>query len=255
MIEGIVALKAIVVGGWFALLFLAERAAPYAPAPRNAGRLMRNGGLWLLMTFSSPLVVLPVTAFAAAHPLWARPALFTGPVALLADFVVLDCWAYFVHRAYHEIAPMARLHRPHHLDERLDTTSAVRFHPGEVILSAFLRSLPVVLLAIPFSHVVIFEIALLIGSIFHHSNIRIPGAIEQPLSRVIVTPSIHFVHHHATRADTNSNYAAIFSAWDRLFGTGNKALRAPDMKIGLAGASDQPFMRLLLSPFMRGGLR
>ncbi len=255
MIESIVALKAVIVGVWFALLFVAERVAPWSSTPRGPQRLVRNGGLWLLMTLATPFVVIPVTAYAAGHALWARPASLQGMPALLADFIVLDFWAYWAHRAYHEIGLLARFHRPHHLDERLDTTSAVRFHLGEVIISAFLRALPIVLFAMPFVHVVIFEIGLLMGAIFHHSNIRLAPSVERPLSWLIVTPSIHFIHHHAVRADTNSNYAGVFSVWDRLFGTSNTALRAPDMKIGLAGAADQPFMRLLISPFRRGGLR
>ncbi len=246
--DAIIANKAWIGGAVFAALFIAERLAPAALAPRGKSRLLRNAGLWLLLTALSPSIVLPLTSLAAEHPLWSRPRQFDG-LTLLADLIVLDFWAYWVHRAYHEIAPMRRLHRVHHLDEHLDTTSAVRFHPGEVALSAVLRMAPIALLAIPFSHVVIFETALLAASFFHHSNVRLPRTIEKAAASIIVTPSIHWVHHHAVPADTNSNYAAILSVWDRVFGTRSPTRRTPDMKIGLQGVEDKSLSGLLCAPF------
>ncbi len=249
--EAIVANKAWIGAGVFAFLFVAERVAAAAPTATGVRRLVRNGALWAILLALSPLIVLPMTAFAAAHPLWTRPEIWPLPATLLVDFVALDCWAYWVHRGYHEIRPMWRLHRVHHIDQHLDSTSAVRFHPGEVALSALLRMAPIVVLAIPFVHVVIFETALLAASLFHHSNWRLPPALERAVSFVIVTPSIHWVHHHAVPEDTNSNYAPILSLWDRLFRTRSPSVRTQDMKIGLAGVEDKSPVGLLLAPFRR----
>ena len=244
----VVGLKSALVGAWFAALFVGERLLPSAPRPDARGRLVRNGVLWLLLLIASPLIVLPLTAFTSAHPLWVRPEL--GWPALIVDLVLLDCWSYWLHRAYHEAPLLWRLHAPHHLDEHLDSTTAVRFHPGEVVLSAILRLVPIVLLSIPFTHVVVFEAVLLAGSLFHHSNLRLPARFEGALSRVIVTPSIHWVHHHADWRDTNSNYAAILSLWDPLFGTRSLSVRSREMRIGLEGLEDRPFFGLLLAPFL-----
>ncbi|MFZ5617191.1 MAG: sterol desaturase family protein [Pseudomonadota bacterium] len=252
--DAVIANKAWIGAGAFALLFALERARAAAPAPPNIARLAKNGVLWALLVVLSPLIVLPLTAFAAAHPLWSRPAGWPSSAMLLADLVIFDLWAYWAHRAYHEVPFMRRFHRIHHLDERLDTTSAVRFHPGEVAISAVLRMAPIVVLSIPFAHVVLYETALLAGSLFHHSNVRLPAAFERALSRVIVTPSIHWVHHHAVRADTNSNYAAVFSLWDIVFGTRSRTVRTPEMKIGVEGAADAPVLSLLFAPLRRGGL-
>lgn len=247
--DAIIVNKAYIGLSVFAALFLAERVAAAAPAP-GAARLVRNGILWALLALLSPLIVLPLTAFAAEHSLWRRPSL--DPLAMVVlDIILLDLWSYWLHRAYHEVGLMRRFHRVHHLDEHLDTTSAVRFHPGEVALSALLRMVPIMLLAVPFAHVVIFETALLAASLFHHSNVRLPAAFERGLSRVIVTPSIHWVHHHAVPRDTNSNYAAILSLWDPLFGTRSATKRTPEMKIGLEGVEDESATLLLLAPFRR----
>lgn len=249
-IESVVLIKTWVVAFWFSAIFIAERVVPAAPPPEGVGRLMMNGALWLIVLLISPLIVLPLTAFASAHALWARPDIAPGWATLLIDIVLLDCWTYWVHRAYHRIPLMWRLHEPHHLDEHLDTTSALRFHAGEVALSALLRMAPITLLAIPFGHVVIFETLLLSGAIFHHSNLRLPAGLERALSRIIVTPSIHWVHHHAIRSDTDSNYSGILSLWDPVFGTKSPSMRALDMKIGVEGLGEKPFFQLLASPFM-----
>lgn len=251
--ESIIANKALIAGASFGILFAAERLHAASAPSGGWRRLLTNGALWACLLILSPLIVLPLIAFAAEHALWRRPAGWPHWPALIADIVLLDLWAYWLHRAYHEAPVMRRFHRVHHLDEHLDTTSAVRFHPGEVALSALFRMVPITLLAIPFAHVVLFETALLAASFFHHSNVRLPGAIERFLSRVIVTPSIHWVHHHAVAADTNSNYAAVFSIWDPVFGTRSRTRRTPEMKIGIEGAIDIPLGPLLLAPFTGRG--
>ncbi|MEK7266599.1 MAG: sterol desaturase family protein [Pseudomonadota bacterium] len=245
----VIANKALIGAGVFASLFIVERIAAAAPSAPDPSRLVRNGVLWVLLLILSPVIVLPLTAFATEHPLWRRPDLLLNPAAIIADLIVLDLWTYWLHRAYHEVPLMRRFHRVHHLDQHLDTTSAVRFHPGEVAISALFRMAPITLLAIPFSHIVMFETALLAASLFHHSNVRLPAAIERALSRIIVTPSIHWVHHHAVPADTNSNYSAILSLWDRLFHTRARTVRTPAMKIGLEGVEDKSLIGLLLAPF------
>jgi len=207
--ESIVANKALIGAAAFAIMFAVERFRAASAPLGGWRRLLKNGILWAFLLVLSPAIVLPLTAFAAEHALWRRPASWPYLPALIADMILLDFWSYWLHRSYHQVGAFWRLHRVHHLDNHLDTTSAVRFHPGEVALSVLLRMVPITLLAIPFANVVVFEAALLVAAIFHHSNIRLPAGFERPLSRIVVTPSIHWVHHHAIRRDTNSNYAAI----------------------------------------------
>ena len=170
----------------------------------------------------------------------------------MADLVLLDFWIYWWHRANHELPWLWRFHQVHHLDELLDTTSAVRFHFGEVLLSALARGGAIILLAVPLTSVLLFEALLLIGTLFHHSDARLPPRLEAALARVIITPSIHWVHHHAVRADTDSNYGTIFSFWDPLFRSKSRTRRFLTMPIGVEGRRERPLLRLLVTPFERG---
>ncbi len=254
----LIAYKGAVVAGWFVLLFIVERWRPAEslPADLAAGRqvwrrLGRNAGLWLINAALSPLVVLPLTAGAAALGAGLRPEWWAGWPAVIGDILLLDLLIYWWHRFNHEAPLLWRFHRVHHLDRFLDSTSALRFHFGEVLLSALARAGAIMLLGVPFVSVLLFETLLLAATIFHHSNLRLPRRIEQHLSRVVITPSIHWVHHHARRSDTDSNYGTLFSFWDRLFGSRSPAVRYPAMAIGVEGEAEQPLPALLVRPFRR----
>jgi sterol desaturase/sphingolipid hydroxylase (fatty acid hydroxylase superfamily) len=238
---------------WLAALFLAERLRPAASWPADLApwpRLARNAGLYFVNIGLSPILVLPIAAWASAHALPWRPAWWSGWPAVLADVVLLDFLIYWWHRANHVAPFLWRFHEVHHLDRFLDTTSAVRFHFGEVLLSALARGAVVLVLNIPFVSVLASEAVVLCAAIFHHSNLRLPGRLERALARLVVTPSIHWVHHHRVRRDTDSNYGTLFSFWDPLFGSRSATARTPDMPIGVERREEAGFLRLLARPFV-----
>jgi sterol desaturase/sphingolipid hydroxylase (fatty acid hydroxylase superfamily) len=251
-IEQLLAWKGVAVGVWFTLLFFGERWRP-AAVPHLAepplNRLSRNAALWAGNTLLSLLVVVPASAWAATQALDWRPLWWSGAGGLVADLVLLDVLIYWWHRANHVVPLLWRFHAVHHLDRFLDTTSAVRFHAGEVLLSALARGAIIVLTAIPLASVLAFEALVLMAAIFHHSNLRLPPALEVALSRLVVTPSIHWVHHHRLRADTDSNYGTILSLWDRLFASRSSHARSPDMPIGVEAREEEAVLGLLAAPF------
>jgi len=253
----LLAWKGAAVAIWLAVFFLAERLRPAAPLPAAVGRplhrLARNGLLWGINTLLSPLIVLPATVWAAAHGLDWRPAWWDGPPGLLLDLLLLDFLTYWWHRANHVVPFLWRFHEVHHLDATLDTTTALRFHFGEVLLSAGARAAAIVLLDVPLLSVVAFETLILVATIFHHSNLALPPGLEQALARIVVTPSIHWVHHRARRSDTDSNYATVLSLWDPIFASRSPTPRRPDMAIGVEGGREEPLAQLLLRPLYKAG--
>lgn len=228
-----------------------ERLFPVAKWVGGLWRVLRNFGLAGINAVLSPLIVLPITQFASGHAWEWRPDVWTGGWFILLDLMLLDCWIYWWHRVNHILPILWRFHEVHHLDDTLDVSSAVRFHFGEVFLSSLVRAGVIVLLNIPFTSVVLFEVVVAVSAIFQHSNVRLPHWLERPLSWIFVTPSIHWVHHHAIRRDTDSNYAAILSVWDRLFGSRSTTIRKPDMQIGVQGMRDRTGVELVARPFRR----
>jgi sterol desaturase/sphingolipid hydroxylase (fatty acid hydroxylase superfamily) len=253
--DGLLAWKGAAVGAWLALLFAAERVAPASPLSPTvvAGRWRRVGRNLAFFVISAGVslgIVVPVSAWAAAHGLWSRPAWAAGGLGLALDLLLLDGLIYWWHRANHELPFLWRFHEVHHLDRFLDTTTALRFHFGEVILSALARAGVILVFAIPLSSVLVFETLVLAAAIFHHSNIRLPQGLERALALIVVTPSIHWVHHHRVRGDTDSNYSTILSLWDGLYGSRSATRRTAGMEIGVQGREERSLPGLLVEPWL-----
>ncbi|MEM7073108.1 MAG: sterol desaturase family protein [Pseudomonadota bacterium] len=249
--------KAAIIAGFFLLIFLFERYLPAAKRPfswtRHDGmRIMRNLGFGGLNAVLAPLIILPVSAFAVMHHLGLRPETWQGGWFILIDILILDLLIYGWHRANHQIEFLWRFHQVHHLDRFLDTTSAVRFHFGEVILSALMRIPILMLFDISFTSVVIYETVLFTSAIFQHSNLALPIKLERWLNWILVTPRWHWMHHHRIQRDTDSHYGNLLTLWDRIFCSLASGERRLDMPIGLAGSKgDAGFLELLKLPFKR----
>ena len=139
-------------------------------------------------------------------------------LAGIAAFVVLDFIVWLEHVASHRIPLLWRIHRMHHADTGFDVTTALRFHPLEIVLSMVWKALVIVLLGAPVLAVLVFEIVLNGMAMFNHSNVRLPLGLDRVMRMLVVTPDMHRVHHSSLRRETDSNYGFNLSIWDRLFG-------------------------------------
>jgi sterol desaturase/sphingolipid hydroxylase (fatty acid hydroxylase superfamily) len=143
----------------------------------------------------------------------------------------------------------------HHTEIDFDTTSGVRFHPLEVLLSMGIKIGAVFVLGIAALAVVLFEILLNATSLFNHGNVRLPQPVDRVLRFFVVTPEMHRVHHSVIIRETNSNFGFNFPWWDRLFGTYRSVPAAghEGMTIGLSHFRDPAELtlpRLLALPFI-----
>ena len=137
------------------------------------------------------------------------------PISLL----ILDFIIYWQHRLFHAVPMFWRLHRMHHTDIEFDFTTAIRFHPIEIILSILLKLVVILLLGVPAIAVMLFEIILSSSALFNHSNIKLSKSIDKVLRLFIVTPDMHRVHHSVYQKETDSNFGFNIPWWDRIFGT------------------------------------
>lgn len=172
---------------------------------------------------------------------------------VLLSLLLLDLiGAYLIHLLEHKTKWMWRFHLIHHTDTYVDTTSANRHHPGESIFRAVFTSIAILICGAPFGVVMLYQSMSALLSQFNHANIRLPKAIDMPLSFLIVTPGMHRVHHHHVQPYTDCNYGNVFAAWDRLFGT-YKYIPPEDIVFGI-DTHPQPkehsdIMNLLKIPF------
>ena len=161
----------------------------------------------------------------------------------ILGFVLLDLAIYFQHVYSHKWTLLWRFHRVHHLDLDLDVTSAVRFHPIEILYSGVFKVLIILFLGINPESVLAFEIVLSSMAIFNHANLHIPAALDKVLRFFVVTPQMHIIHHSVERFESDTNFGFNFSCWDFLFKTYRKAFSSSGL-IGQKGFEDIQHQRL-----------
>jgi len=233
-------------GAMLALMAAWEVAAPRRGLSLPKGRRwFANLGITLLNVVMVralfPTAAVGV-ALAAGERNWGLFNALTvpAPLAFVLSFIALDFVIWIQHIAFHRVPLLARLHRMHHVDLDFDVTTGLRFHPVEIVLSLLLKFAAVLALGAPAAAVLLFELALNLGSLFNHGNVRMPRAIDRALRWLVVTPDMHRVHHSIVPEEINSNYGFFLSWWDRLFGTYNAAPRAGHdaMTIGVRDTRD-----------------
>lgn len=175
-------------------------------------------------------------------------------LTIASCIILLDAAIYFQHRIFHLLPWLWRLHRMHHTDPDFDVTTALRFHPLEILLSMLIKIAVVVVLGAPALAVLLFEILLNATAMFNHGNVRLPVGVDRYLRLLIVTPDMHRVHHSVRPVETNSNFGFNLSCWDRLFGSyrAQPAAGHARMQIGLESfrhPRELKWYRLLSQPF------
>jgi sterol desaturase/sphingolipid hydroxylase (fatty acid hydroxylase superfamily) len=173
---------------------------------------------------------------------------------IIVSVIVLDLIAYGVHRLYHRVPFLWRFHRAHHSDLDIDATTSLRFHLGEVLITTGIKGLTVLGLGISPVAFLISETVTLAAGLFSHGNLRLPRSLEPRLRLAIVTPTMHWIHHSCRPAEHNTNLGAVFSGWDRLFGTYFMGVQQSQIKFGLdeyPALSDVSLLRFYRIPFDR----
>lgn len=211
-----------------------------APHARYRGSVRTNLGLWgvnlLVVGLACGACACAVARFAEQTglglfnviqaPLWAR---------VVATVVALDFVSYGWHRANHVLPALWRFHAVHHSDPSFTVSTALRFHPGELLLSLPLRLAAVVAIGASPAAVVAFEAMFALSNYVVHGDIDLPSWLERRLGRAFVTPALHRLHHARNPTDREHNYGTIFVVWDRLLGTHRASDSTVRVDVGLRG--------------------
>lgn len=243
----------LIMGGWEVLF---ERKKQVDSKPK---RWLNNLGLVavdnLILQFG--FIMLPVTfaAFAQSKgmgifnhlslPVWAN---------WIAAVIILDFIIYIQHVVFHFVPNLWRLHQVHHSDLDIDVTTAIRFHPIEIILSLLVKLTAVAAFGFSPGAVLFFEVILNAAAMFNHANIFIPAPIDRFIRLFLVTPDMHRVHHSVIKKETNSNFGFSLPWWDRICGTYQAQPTAghDNMVIGLKQYNNpKSLIQLLIMPFMK----
>ncbi|MBA3888297.1 MAG: sterol desaturase family protein [Acidobacteria bacterium] len=237
-------LLAIIVGGAFAAILVAERRRPLRREVEGKfSRLPRNLAIAGLSAAALQLaeapVAMPLAGAVHKRRIGLLPRLgLPGWLETLAAVTLLDYTLYLWHILTHRVPGLWRFHVVHHADLDLDASTALRFHFGEMTLSVPYRAAQIAAIGVSPRALSIWQTALIVSILFHHSNIRLPIALERWLCRVVVTPRMHGIHHSVVGDETDSNWSSGLAVWDWLHGTVRLNVPQEAIDIGVPGLSD-----------------
>jgi sterol desaturase/sphingolipid hydroxylase (fatty acid hydroxylase superfamily) len=180
-----------------------------------------------------------------------------GPyyIKFFLSLILLDLTIYWQHRLFHKIPFLWKLHSVHHADLDFDTTTGIRFHTLEIVLSFAIKWVFVFIFAPPLLAIFVFEIVLNLSSMFNHMNVLLPEKMDKLIRKGIVTPNMHRIHHSIEVKEQNKNFGFNLSIWDHLFKSYlEKSRFQENIPIGLSYAQDEKMtvriLDLLKFPFL-----
>ena len=173
---------------------------------------------------------------------------------IFISFLMLDFLYYLSHVIVHYVPLFWRLHKIHHADQHVTAFSSLLHHPFETVFTGAFITAFVVVLGLPVLVYLNFGVALALHAVFAHANVALPTKLDRLLRFFIVTPDVHRTHHSQSLSEGNSNFGAMFTIWDRLFGTYIDQTQEPvsTLSMGLPAHSKPTaftMKELLLFPF------
>ncbi len=228
----------------FVVLSAVELNCPKRKLPLKQLRrsYQTNIGLFIFNSFAvSLLSATPLLMLAERYSERGLLSYISDPAwKALLSFLLLDLLLYFWHRASHSFDGLWMFHKVHHNDPYLNVSTAFRLHIVELLIITALKSTYIILLGANTTMVLANETLLALFIMFHHTNISFRS--EKRLAQIIITPYLHRAHHSTERNEHDTNYGAVFSIWDRLFGT---LAELEPVAIGIKNSSPQTVLGLM----------
>lgn len=206
------------VPGFIALMIIemiwARRNAPEKYEPRDTLTSLAlgtgstvAGALTGALTFALAMWVYEFRLFDIGWQWW----------AWIACFVLDDLAYYWVHRCGHRIRWMWASHVNHHSSQHYNLSTALRQTWTGFIAVNFLFRLPLVFVGFHPAMILFSGAVNLIYQFWIHTEAI--GKLPRWFEYLFNTPSHHRVHHATNPRYLDANYAGVFMAWDRMFGS------------------------------------
>jgi alkylglycerol monooxygenase len=187
------------------------RGMPSVTLPASVGNLSAGLGTIVIGLFLGPaLILLYDWAFRNfALVTWSEGSWQPWVLAL----VLADFGHYWHHRFDHRVAVCWAVHGVHHQPEQMNYTVAMR-HAWFSDLYSFPFYVWLPLAGVPTTHFFICTTILSFHALITHTEqFKFPGL------GFLVTPQSHVLHHARNGPYLDKNFGAMFSVWDRLFGS------------------------------------
>lgn len=160
--------------------------------------------------------------------------LFTLPnqwFILFFCYIVYDLIWWLVHYLSHNVRFFWCIHGVHHTPEEMNFSVSVRGSLFDFLISPHIIIWLPILGFHPFM-IYIVEITARLYGVFTHANDNFFKKTPF-LDKIFITPHLHRVHHSRNPLYVDTNYANMFSFWDRLFGTYQEEIKEVKPKYGV----------------------
>ncbi len=149
-------------------------------------------------------------------------------VLFIIGFLISDFVGYLTHRfLYHK--KLWILHRMHHESKVVRWHSSFRFNPLELAITTCFIYVVYSLIGIP--KYLFYDLVILNYFINYMAHSELPIG-NKTIEKFLVTPNYHRIHHSVELKNQKSNYAGVFTIWDRMFGTVNLTA-SKKLKLGI----------------------
>jgi ornithine lipid hydroxylase len=163
--------------------------------------------------------------------------------------VVSELGLYLSHRWFHRWRPLWRVHSIHHSAKRLYWLNSTRNHPIDALVSVIIAVAPLLVLGAGEPLLALYGASVGVHLLLQHSNVDLRlGALNWLISGA----ELHRWHHSRKLTEFNSNYGAVLTVWDLVFGTYHRPTdRLPDPDVGVDAIDGVPdgYLRQLIHPF------
>lgn len=189
---------------------------------------------------------------AGVHPPSSQMRTWMGALPMYLQsalaFIFMDFSSYWIHRAYHRFQFLWSFHVFHHTSEHLDWLSTLRLHPVSQMFNTALMALVLLLASFSVQSIIVSNIVIGLAAVVAHANVRWTfGAF----GKIFVSPVFHQWHHahpDNSKNETATNYGAVLSIWDKIFGTAARPAVSPPAQFGVNEAIGSNLWSRLLYP-------
>lgn len=186
----------------------------------------------------------------------------------LLSVIAVDLGVYLSHRAQHNIPILWEFHKVHYSAEKMTPMTLFRMHPVDLFVTAITTS---VLGGLAFAGLFyltgeepqaltlfglnIITFAFYLGGYnLRHSHIWLNYPVW--LSKILISPAQHQIHHSVDPKHFDRNFGLIFSIWDRLGGSHYIPREYEKLSYGLSKEEPNPFKsvaEIYYKPFVWAG--
>jgi len=185
----------------------------------NVGMLVCAMGVsWMLAPWLSPAFSAVLSGDAGLLA-WLGVASISYVGYVLLGVLLLDLLSYVLHRVFHQVPLLWRLHQVHHSDSAVNASTHFRQHPVQHVVFPLMQLPLLWMLGISGVSWVLYAALSTGAQLWQHMEAGESAQVNRWLGFVLVTPAAHRTHHDQRREFHDRNYGTLFSFWDRVLGT------------------------------------